>query len=59
MGKFTGKLNFFIAVFVAIALVLSCSKLKDLDKKDKEKEDVTKEETKKRGNKKRNKIYRK
>lgn len=37
MGKFTGKLNFFVAVFVAVALVLSCSKLKDLDKKDKEK----------------------
>jgi hypothetical protein len=52
MGKFTGKLNFFIAVIVAIALVLSCSKLKDLDKKDKEKEDVTKEETKKEETKK-------
>jgi hypothetical protein len=47
MGKFTGKFNFFVAIFIAIVLVLSCSKLKDIDKKDKEKEDVTKEETKK------------
>lgn len=52
MGKFTGKINFFIAIFVSIALVLSCSKLKELDKKDKEKEDVTKEETKKEDTKK-------
>jgi len=47
MGKFTGKFNFFVAIFVSVALILSCSKLKELDKKDKEKEDVTKEETKK------------
>jgi hypothetical protein len=52
MGKFTGKLNFFVAVFVAVALVLSCSKLKDLDKKDKEKDDVKTEDTKKEETKK-------
>jgi hypothetical protein len=47
MGKFTGKLNFFVAIIVAVILVLSCSKLKDISKKDKEKQDVAKEETKK------------
>jgi hypothetical protein len=52
MGKFTGKINFFVAILVAMVLVLSCSKLKDIDKKDKEKEDVTKEETKKEETKK-------
>lgn len=46
MGKFTGKLNFFVALIMAAALVISCSKLKELDKKEKD-NDVTKEETKK------------
>ncbi len=45
MGKFTGKLNFFVAIFIALALVLSCSKLKDSDKETKKEE--SKEETKK------------
>lgn len=45
MGKFTGKLNFFVAIFIALALVLSCSKLKDSDKETKK--DDSKEETKK------------
>ena len=46
MGKFTGKLNFFVALIMAAALVISCSKLKELDKKEKD-NDVTKEESKK------------
>jgi len=47
MGKFTGKLNFLVAILVAISLVISCSKLKELDKKEKD-NDVTKEETTKK-----------
>lgn len=51
MGKFTGKLNFLVAILIAISLVISCSKLKELDKKEKD-NDVTKEEVKKEDTKK-------
>lgn len=60
MGKFTGKLNFFIAIFIAMALVLSCSKLKDSDKektKDDSKEETKKEETKKETKTSEGKLY--
>ncbi|MFA5403835.1 MAG: hypothetical protein WC358_02760 [Ignavibacteria bacterium] len=56
MGKFTGKFNFIVAIVITMALVLSCSKLKDIDKKDKEKEDVSKEETTKEETKKETKT---
>lgn len=60
MGKFTGKFNFFVAIFIAITLVLSCSKLKDSDKekvKDDSKEETKKEETKKETKTSEGKLY--
>lgn len=55
MVKYTGKLNFLVALFVSVALIFSCSKLKELDKKEKDDKETPKEETKKEVTKKENK----
>lgn len=60
MGKFTGKINFLVAIFIAMALVLSCSKLKDLDKekiKEETKEETKRDEVKKETKSSEGKLY--